>query len=201
MKKNSFNRSARLECANLTAKGDSKEYVEKGVFEHLVDCHNELACYVGVPRVVAPDRITPFPATMDNYGTCVKGYAGYRLNIKPFAGKYGYVRFRGTGNGKDVISGCIIDKNGLIESYKALPDADGWVVLPLTASSHALHASVRTKKGKLLCDDIKIELFGSGMSAKYDATLKELSERLSAIERALIKKPLVLHGNFSMGLC
>ena len=52
MKKNSFNRSARLECANLTAKGDSKEYVEKGVFEHLVDCHNELACYVGVPRVV-----------------------------------------------------------------------------------------------------------------------------------------------------
>ena len=176
-------------------------YVEKELFDSLVSCHNALARYVGAPYSVLPDKATPYPATLGEYGSMVKGFAGYRLDLTPYVGKYKYVRFRGKGNGKNVICGCIIDKEGRVESFKAFPDADGWATLPLTEASIALHASVPVRKGKCWWKDVSVKLISGGMYDKYDSALKGLDDRLFAIERALKAFPVTARGNFTVAMC
>lgn len=177
-------------------------YVEKELFDSLVRCHNALARYVGAPYSVLPDKATPYPATLGEYGSMVKGFAGYRLDLTPYVGKYKYVRFRGKGNGKNVICGCIIDKEGRVESFKAFPDADGWTTLPLTEASIALHASVPVRKGKCWWKDVSVKLISNGsMCDKYDSALTDLNDRLFAIERALKAFPVTARGNFTVAMC
>ena len=177
-------------------------YVEKELFDSLVSCHNALARYVGAPYSVLPDKATPYPATLGEYGTMVKGFAGYRLDLTPYTGKFKCVRFRGRGNGKKVICGCIIDKEGRVESFKALPDADGWATLPLTEASVALHASVPVRKGKCWWKDVSVKLIsGNSMYDKYDYALKGLDDRLFAIERALKAFPLTARSSFTIAMC
>ena len=177
-------------------------YVEKELFDSLVRCHNALARYVGAPYSVLPDKATPYPATLGEYGSMVKGFAGYRLDLTQYVGKYKYVRFRGKGNGKNVICGCIIDKEGRVESFKALPDTDGWATLPLTEASIALHASVPVRKGKCCWKDVSVKLISNGsMCDKYDSALTDLNDRLFAIERALKAFPVTARGNFTVALC
>lgn len=177
-------------------------YVEKELFDSLVRCHNALARYVGAPYSVLPDKATPYPATLGEYGSMVKGFAGYRLDLTPYVGKYKYVRFRGKGNGRNVICGCIIDKEGKAESFKAFPDADGWATLPLTEASIALHASVPVRKGKCWWKDVSVKLISNGsMCDKYDSALTDLNDRLFAIERALKAFPVTARGSFTVALC
>lgn len=202
MKKNISDKTNRVQHGASAQKNRRVvNYVEKELFDSLVRCHNALARYVGAPYSVLPDKATPYPATLGEYGSMVKGFAGYRLDLTPYVGKYKYVRFRGKGNGRNVICGCIIDKEGKVESFKAFPDADGWATLPLTEASIALHASVPVRKGKCRWKDVSVKLISGGMYDKYDSVLKGLDDRLFAIERALKAFPVTARGNFTVAMC
>ncbi len=203
MKKNISDKTDRVQHGAPTQKNRHVvNYVEKELFDSLVRCHNALARYVGAPYSVLPDKATPYPATLGEYGSMVKGFAGYRLDLTPYIGKYKYVRFRGKGNGRNVICGCIIDKEGRVESFKALPDTDGWATLPLTEASIALHASVPVRKGKCWWKDVSVKLISNGsMCDKYDSALTDLNDRLFAIERALKAFPVTARGNFTVAMC
>ena len=102
--------------------------------------------------------ITPYPAATEEYGAKFKDFGGYRVDLAPFRSSYCGIRFRGVGNGTDVMCGYIVDKDGCIESVARLPcDDSGHAILPLTPRSHALYASVPTKLGKPVWERITVE--------------------------------------------
>lgn len=108
---------------------------------------------------VEESSITRYPAMVDEYGLTCKGFGGYRVELARLSGLFAEIRFRGQGNGENVVCGYIIDQDGFVESVANSPaDADGYAVLPLTAKSYALFASVPLHRGKPVWDEINVEL-------------------------------------------
>ena len=101
---------------------------------------------------------SPYPAVPKEHGVLCRGYCGYRIDLAPFNGRFCEIRFRGCGNGRHVVCGYVIDKEGNIESVATKPyDDKGNAVLPLTSISHALYASVPIKKGELAWNRITVQ--------------------------------------------
>lgn len=116
------------------------------------------------------ERITPYPATPEEYGLLCHGFGGYRIELSPYRGVFSEIRFRGCGNGKEAVCGYIVDKNGCIESIALEPDNDeGYALLPLTPDSHALFASVPMQGGKPVWESITVQ-FASGSAIINDAS-------------------------------
>lgn len=111
------------------------------------------------PCEIEPHNITSYPAVPDEYGVQCEGYGGYRVALAPFRGAFSAVRFRGAGNGDDVVSGYVVNNNGYVESIAAESVEDGYVTLPLTRHSHALYASVPMDDGKPVWDTITVRFF------------------------------------------
>ena len=109
-----------------------------------------------IPCEIEPHNITPYPAVPQEYGLQCAGYCGYRVALAPFRGTFSAVRFRGDGNGDNVVSGYVVDNKGYVESVAAESDEDGYAVLPLTTNSHALYASVPMDGGKPVWDTIMV---------------------------------------------
>ena len=91
------------------------------------------------------ETTTPYPAVPEEYGALCRGFRGYRVLLVHFKEYYNSIRFRASGNGKNVVCGYIVDKQGYIESIATDTDAAGYATLPLTPDSHALYASIPAK--------------------------------------------------------
>lgn len=150
--------------------------------------HNALARYVGIPFFVSPEKITRYPAVLEEYGVLCRGFGGYRIPLARFKGEFKEISFRGMGNGKQVVCGYVVDSDGYIESYVSMPaDSDGWATLPLTPRSHALYASVPLRKGKPAWTDIKVELIYDSMRTEIVNAFGKVLDRITAIEERMPK--------------
>ena len=151
--------------------------------KRLLQRRNALARYVGRPCVLSPDRIRPYPAILHEYGMRSKGFGGYRIQLAPFNGIFKQVKFRGKGNGNDVVSGYIIDKQGGIESFALSPDTpDGYTTLSLTPNSLALYASVPMEGKRAVWDNITVELHTGVADERIERVIKNMSLRLLKLE-------------------
>lgn len=151
--------------------------------KRLLQRRNALARYVGRPCVLSPDRIRPYPAILHEYGMRSKGFGGYRIQLAPFNGIFKEVKFRGKGNGNDVVSGYIIDKQGGIESFALSPDTpDGYTTLPLTPNSLALYASVPMEGKRAVWENITVELHTGVADEHLERVVKKMSLRLLKLE-------------------
>ena len=159
------------------------------IVDNLCERHNALARYVGVPCTVEPQKITRYPAVLEEHGAYCRGFGGYRIPLSPFKGEFNKIRFRGMGNGKEVVCGYVIDKDGYVESFVRMPgDDDGWAVLPITPESHALFASVPLVKGKPAWDDIHVQLYGDSLTSEMGEAITALAERVTALEQTLYSR-------------
>lgn len=163
----------------------SKNETSESTLNELCRRHNALARYVGVPFVIEPKKITRYPAVLEEHGAICSGFGGYRIQLSPFRGGFCSVRFRGMGNGNDVVCGYVIDKDGYIESFARMPcSSDGWTELPLTSKSHALFASVPLRHGKPVWKNIAVELLCDSMRTGIENVVTKLSDRITALEQA-----------------
>lgn len=143
--------------------GITGNIAEKATLAVLTDSHNSLARNVGIPCELEITAITPYPAVTEEYGVHCKGFGGYRVPLEPLSKGFYKVRFRGKGNGKKVVCGYIVNKQGYVESVAIVCDEDGFATLPLTPDSHALYASVPTRRGKPVWGRITVELMPHGL--------------------------------------
>lgn len=136
--------------------------------------YKPLMHYIGVACILKPERLTPYPAILREYGLRRRGYGGYRILLAPFSGQYSKVEFRGLGDGKEVVCGYIVDKQGNIESFAVSPQrSDGYTVLPLTSNSYALYASLPMKSGLPLWDNITVRLTTCKANGNKDLSFTE----------------------------
>ena len=143
--------------------GITGNIAEKATLAVLADSHNSLARNVGIPCELEITAITPYPAVTEEYGVHCKGFGGYRVPLEPLSKGFYKVRFRGKGNGKKVVCGYIVNSQGYVESVATVCDGDGFATLPLTPDSHALYASVPTRRGKPVWGRITVELMPHGL--------------------------------------
>ena len=180
------NNSANEAVKSSPSKGNIPEY--RTIVDSLCKRHNALARYVGVPCTLEPQRITRYPAILEEHGAYCRGFGGYRIPLAPFRDEFNKIRFRGMGNGKQVVCGYVIDKNGYIESFVRMPGEDGWAILPITRDSHALFASVPLVKGKPAWDDIRVQLYGDSLTSEMGEAITALAERVTALEQTLYSR-------------
>ena len=189
MKTESTTKNGAGQFATQTPSAGAVSECEKNIKE-LCKRHNALARYVGVPCCIEPEKITRYPAVLEEHGALCRGFGGYRVPLAAFKGHFNRVRFRGMGNGKHVVCGYVVDKDGYVESFARMPESDdGWAVLPLTPDSHALFASVPLKKGKPVWKDITVQLYGNSMRTEIDSVFQILSERIAALEHVVYGTP------------
>ena len=140
---------------------------------------------IGVPCILKPERITPYPAILREYGLRRKGYGGYRILLAPFVGQYVKVLFQGLGNGKDVLSGYVIDRQGNIESFAATPSSvDGYTELPVTPNSYALFATVPLSGKQPVWSNITVKLIPR--RATDSAVVQDTEPRRFFIQNAVV---------------
>lgn len=180
------NNSANEAVKSSPSKGNIPEY--RTIVDSLCKRHNALARYVGVPCTIEPQRITRYPAILEEHGAYCRGFGGYRIPLAPFRDEFNKIRFRGMGNGKQVVCGYVIDKNGYVESFVRMPGEDGWAILPITPDSHALFASVPLVKGKPAWDDIHVQLYGDSLTSEMGEAITALAERVTALEQTLYRR-------------
>lgn len=139
---------------------------------------------IGVSCILKPERITPYPAILREYGLRRKGYGGYRILLAPFADQYSEVVFRGIGNGNEIVSGYVIDRQGNIESFAATAGSpDGYTVLPLTSNSYALFATVPLSGKQPVWSNITVKLIPR--RASDAAIVQEAEPRICFIQNTV----------------
>lgn len=139
---------------------------------------------IGVLCTLKPERITPYPAILSEYGLRRKGYGGYRVQLAPFADQYSEVVFRGIGNGNEIVSGYVIDRQGNIESFAAMAGSpDGYTVLPLTPNSYALFATVPLSGKQPVWSNITVKLIPR--RASDAAIAREAEPRICFIQNTV----------------
>ena len=180
------NNSANEALKSSPSKGNIPEY--RTIVDSLCKRHNALARYVGVPCTIEPQRITRYPAILEEHGAYCRGFGGYRIPLATFRDEFNKIRFRGMGNGKQVVCGYVIDKNGYVESFVRMPGEDGWAILPITPDSHALFASVPLVKGKPAWDDIHVQLYGDSLTNEMGEAITARAERVTALEETLYRR-------------
>lgn len=163
--------------------GITGNIAEKATLAVLADSHNSLACNVGIPCELEITAITPYPAVTDEYGVHCKGFGGYRVPLEPLAKGFYKVMFRGKGNGKNVVCGYIVNKQGHVESVATVCDKDGFAILPLTPNSHALYASVPTRRGKPVWGRITVELIPRGLQQAVECYMYNIIMCVKEIAR------------------
>ena len=132
--------------------------VENVTFGLVAGKQDSIKEYIGKSCELDIETITPYPAITKEYGLRCKGFGGYKVPLAPLANSFSEIRFRGRGNGKDVVCGYIVDNNGYVESVATECDHEGYATLPLTPHSHILYASVPTSRNKPVWERITIEL-------------------------------------------
>ena len=63
----------------------------------------------------------------------------------------------------NVVCGYIVISQGYVVSVTTVCDGDGFATLPLPPDSHALYASVPTRRGKPVWGRITVELIPHGL--------------------------------------
>ena len=163
--------------------GITGNIAEKATLAVLADSHNSLARNVGIPCELEITAITPYPAVTEEYGVHCKGFGGYRVPLESLAKGFYKVRFRGKGNGKKVVCGYIVNKQGYVESVATVCDKDGFAILPLTPDSHALYASVPTRRGKPVWGRITVELMPHGLRQAVECNIYNIIMCVKEIAR------------------
>lgn len=160
--------------------------IDKPTLEILNEKHNALARYIGIPCVVKPAAIVCGAAMDDGSVAHSSGYMCYRIDLRPFKGAFGKIRFRATSNGKDIVFGILMNNQGEVESI-AKGDKEGvaTVILPLTGNSEVLFATIPAKNGKPVWKDITVELLCNGIISEVNDALNSLLERIVKLERCI----------------
>ena len=159
--------------------------VKKVTLEVLNERHNALARYLGIPCVVEATEV--FNGAVMRDATVVQSdkYACYRVDLKPFKGEFDKIRFRATTDGKDVTFGMLVDKDDNLESL-AETDKPGVasIVMPLSANSTTLYATMPLKKGKPAWKNVTVELLtNGGVIANVNEALNTLLDKIHALEK------------------
>lgn len=165
---------------NQTIKTDSKE---NKMLKVLIERHNALARYVGVPYCIDPDVVASSPASFDKHGKLFADFPAYKVSLAPYVDDFNNVVFSASNNGKDTVCGYILDKDGNIESVAKAPVVDGAMLsLPLTPESHTLIASVPAIDGKPAPEDILIRLNSFGLHTDFKRVMTEILSRVMELE-------------------
>ena len=172
------------------AKTEEKEakksnLVKKMTLEVLNERHNALARYMGIPCVVEATELLNGAVMSDGSVGCSKDFACYRVDLKPFKGDFSRIRFRAASNGKDVVLGHLVDKNGNIEAV-ATTDKSGiaQVTLPLSNVSNTLFATMPAKNGKPKWKNITVELLcDGGVIGEVNTALNTLLGMIRKLEK------------------
>ena len=170
-----------LNSANCS--GVKGNLVDKLSLKVLSERHNALARYIGIPCVVEADAVLKGAAMTDGTIGQVKGYACYCVDIDHFNGDFNRIRFRATGDGKNVAFGFLVDKVGKVE-YVAKADGRqlGRVSMPLTPNTKTLYATMPTKKGKPAWNNIQVELLCDGIIGNINEALNCLLGKVQSLE-------------------
>jgi hypothetical protein len=175
--------------------------VKKVTLEILNKRHNALARYLGIPCVVEATEVLGGAVMADATVVHSKDYACYRVDLKPFKGEFDKIRFRATTDGKDVAFGMLVDKDDNLESIaKADKPGEATVVMPLSAKSKTLFATMPLKNGKPAWRNVKVELLSNdGVIANVNDALNTLLDRIQALESRFQK--LVPACNTQVEIC
>lgn len=159
--------------------------VKKITLEVLNEKHNALARYIGIPCVIEPTDVFNGAVMADASVVQSNEYACYRVDLKPFKGQFDKIRFRATTDGKDVVFGMLIDNDGNLESMaKADEPGEATILMPLSAKSKMLFATIPLKNGKPAWKNITIELLTKGgILAEVNDALNTLLGKIQALEK------------------
>ena len=158
--------------------------VKKVTLEILNKRHNALVRYLGIPCVVHATEVFNGAVKADATVVRSKDYACYRVDLTPFKNEFDKIRFRATTDGGDVAFGMLVDKDDNLESIaKADKPGEATVVMPLSAKSKTLFATMPLKNGKPAWRNVKVELLSNdGVIANVNDALNTLLDRIQALE-------------------
>ncbi len=187
MKTNKLTKQNRVVENNSVPNGKESNLVKKVTLEVLNKKHNALARYIGIPCVVEASEVKKGAVMADGGVNDVKNFACYRVDLKPFKGEFDKIRFRAASNGKDIAFAMLLDNNDSLE-YVAKSDEPGecCIVMPLTANSKTLYATMPAKNGKPAWKNPTVELLTKGgVIANVNNALSSLLERIQALEERI----------------
>ena len=161
--------------------------VKSVTLEILNKRHNALARYLGIPCTVPATEVFYGAVMADATVVYSKEYACYRVDLSPFKGEFDRIRFSATADGKDVVFGMLLDKDGDLE-YIAKADnyGEAKINIPLSAKSKTLFATMPLKNGKPAWKDVAVELLtNNGVIANVNDALCTLLGRIQALEQRI----------------
>ena len=175
--------------------------VSRMTLEELGERHNALARYIGVPCIVEPTEIIDGAARYDGGILRCKDYMCCRIDLRPFKGHFKKIRFRAVSNGGGIVFGFIKDKDGKVECMAGGDEPGvGTVVLPLTAESAALFATVPAKNGRPLWKNISAELLCDGIVAEVNDALNYLLGKVRELESRVDGATLVKQSEINLSI-
>lgn len=171
---------------NATPK-ETSTLVKEVTLKILSERHNALARYIGVPCVIEASKVLEGAVMTDGCVVQSKEYACYRVDLEPFKGEFDKIRFRAVTNGKNVAFAMLVDDGGNVELIaRNDKPAEGTVVMPLTARSRTLFATMPVKKGKPAWKNPTVELLSNGgVIAEVNEALTTLLGKIEALEERL----------------
>lgn len=171
---------------NVTPK-ETGTLVQKVTLEILSERHNALARYIGIPCIVEAAKVLKGAVMTDGCVLRSKEYACYCVDLEPFKGEFDKVRFRAVTNGNDVAFAMLVDDDGNAELIaRNDKPAEGTVIMPLTAKSKTLFATMPVKKGKSVWKNPTVELLSNGgVIAEVNEALNTLLGKIEALEERL----------------
>lgn len=177
---------------NNATKKETGTLVKKVTLEILSDRHNALARYIGVPCVVETAKVLKGAVMTDGCVVRSKEYACYRVDLEPFKGEFDKIRFRAVTNGNDVAFAMLVDDDGNAELIaRNDKPAAGTVIMPLTAKSKTLFATMPVKKGKPVWKNPTVELLSNrGVIAEVNEALNTLLGKIETLENRLKACPV-----------
>ena len=171
---------------NVTPK-ETGTLVQKVTLEILSERHNALARYIGIPCIVEAAKVLKGAVMTDGCVLRSKEYACYRVDLEPFKGEFDKVRFRAVTNGRNVAFAMLVDDDGNAELIaRNDKPAEGTVIMPLTAKSKTLFATMPVKNGKPAWKNPTVELLSNGgVIAEVNEALNTLLGKIEALEERL----------------
>ena len=161
--------------------------VKKVTLEILNKRHNALARYLGIPCVVEATEVFRGAVMADASVVHSNDFACYCVDLSPFKGEFDKIRFRATSDGGDIVFGMLVDKEGNLQCIaKTDKRGEATIVMPLSAESKTLFATMPLKKGKPAWDNVTVELLAScGVISNVNDSLNSLLDRVQALESRL----------------
>ena len=158
--------------------------VHKVTLEILNKRHNALARYLGIPCIVPVTVVFKGAVMTDATVMHSEEYACYRIDLAPFKGEFDKIRFRATTDAADIALGMLVDMDDNLESLaKNDNTGEATVVMPLSAKSKTLFATMPLKNGKPAWKNLTVELLtNGGVIDNFNDALNTLLGKIQALE-------------------